>query len=77
MAVLHKRIAACEEVTMETQRTAPEDEILGIDYFLNKISQHYPPRDSEDELLLAIYEQLCEKHFGSIPRPLRADGRVR
>jgi hypothetical protein len=45
--------------------TGSDQEAGGIDYFLEKISQHYPPKNRDDELLLEIYEQLCEKHFGS------------
>jgi hypothetical protein len=56
---------------MDKHGLARDSEAQGIDYFLEKISQHYPPRNSHDELLLEIYEQLCEKHFGSGSLALR------
>jgi hypothetical protein len=48
----------------------PKAEVGGIDYLLDKISQHYPPKNRDDELLLEVYEQLWEKHFRSVPSPM-------
>jgi len=68
---------APQEVELDKLPLGFKAEVGGIDYLLDKISQHYPPKNRDDELLLEIYEQLWEKHFRSVPLTVLAERRGR